>query len=323
MKTNSSLLWFCVLGLLLSSHPSGFAAEDEVETQGWRQGRDRDRDDRRGRHRAPRVVLYERPDFRGASLELELDEAVTDLRELRFPNGSRVDNKISSIHVERGAQIRIYEADMFEGEFLDLTRSVPDLTAMARAGNRSWGNAISSLRVFENRYPRQRWRDPSRQPRVIVFSRENFQGQAFEIYPGESLDDLGRERFDDGVDLNKEIASIRVVGPIKLRLYADKRLRGESVEITSDVADLDRVRRANPRKDWKNYAKSLQVEWVGSQPRFEPEPADDIEGPTPAPSPAPGPRPPGQDPRDVIRPDDPRKPSSGDKDADDKKAGEF
>lgn len=311
MKTKAPL-FLCLAGLLMSASMTASGADDDVQAEGWRRDRDR------GPQRAPSIIIFERANFRGASLEIEIDGLIPDLRELRYPNGSRVNNKISSIQIGRGAQVRIYESDDFAGEFLDLTRSVDNLASMARAGGRNWGNAISSLRVVENRYPRQRWRDPSRQPRVIVFSRKDFQGQAFEIYPGESFDNLSREHFDNGADLNAEISSIRIVGPVRLRLHEEKRFRGEKVEITSDVADLNRLRRADPRKDWNDKASSLSVEWIGPAPRFDAEPDDDTAAPTPAPSPAPG-----RDPRDVIKPPSDRKPKPGDAKPGSKPAGEL
>jgi hypothetical protein len=144
-------------------------------------------------------------------------------------------------------------------------------------------------------------------PRVIVFSRKNFQGQAFEIYPGESLDNLNEERFDDGEDLNAEISSVRIVGPVRLRLHDDKRFRGESVEITSDIADLNQLRRADRRKDWNDKASSLAVEWIGQAPQFEPEAPEDSSPPPRS----------GPDPRDVLRPGKdkpkPADPKSGNK----------
>jgi hypothetical protein len=224
---------------------------------------------RRGHDGPPMITLYERPNFGGASLEVQLDEAIIDLSLLRFPNGSRVDDKVSSIHIDRGAQVRIYTNDKFRGEFLELTRSVENLSQMARAGGQTWNDVISSLRVFERRHGRRSERDPSRTPRIIVFSRKQYGGEAFEIFPGESLDNLNRDRFEGGEDLNDEISSIRVVGPVKVRLYFDTKLRGESVEVTADTSDLSNLRRVEPGKNWNDKASSLVVEWVGPPRKLE------------------------------------------------------
>jgi hypothetical protein len=261
MKTLRPLV-SCLAVLLSVAATAGTAANGE----GWRR-------DRRGG--PPIVTLYERPNFGGASLEVQLDETILDFSLLRFPNGSRVDNKVSSIHLERGTQMRIYADDNFRGEFLELTRSVENLDTMSRAGGQTWNDAISSLRVYERRHGRQYERDPSRTPRIIVFARKDFGGEAFEIFPGESLDNLNREHFESGTDLNDEISSIRVVGPLKVRLHADTKLRGETIEITADTSDMNNLRRGGGRKDWNDEASSLVVEWVGPPRKLDLAPEDD------------------------------------------------
>lgn len=242
------------------------AADDEDEVSAERH-----------RGRGPRVIVYERPGFGGAFLEVELDSEVLDLSMMRFPNGSRVNDKISSIEISRGAQVKIYADDGFGGEFLELARSVENLAELARAGGQNWNDAISSFRVFESRHGRPRGRDPSRTPRIIVFSRDDYHGEAFEIFPGEKLDNLNRERFDSGTDLNDEISSIRVVGSLRVRLYFDTRYGGEYIDITADTSDLERLRRTDPRKNWNDKASSLVVEWVGPPRKLDDEPGDDID----------------------------------------------
>jgi hypothetical protein len=177
----------------------------------------------RGRRGPPRVTLYERPNFGGASLEVQLDETILDLSQMRFPNGGRVDDKVSSIHVSRGAQVRIYVNDNFRGEFLELTRSVENLSTLSRAGGQNWNDAISSLRVHERRHGRRYERDPSRTPRVIVFSRKDFGGEAFEIFPGESLDNLNREHFEGFHPFGSSVRSS--CGCISIRSCAVRTLR--------------------------------------------------------------------------------------------------
>ncbi len=230
---------------------------------------------RRGRPGQPRVILFERPHFGGASIELELGAEVPYVRDLRFPDGGRVENRVSSVQIERGAQVKVYADDSFFGEYLELTRSVPDLAVLSRAGGQNWNNAISSLRIYESRPGGLRARDPSRIPRVIVFSHKNFRGEAFEIFPGERLDNLNHEHFESGRDLNDEISSIRVVGPLRLRLYYDKKFGGEYIDFSGDVEDLNRVHRANPKFDWNGKASSLTVEWMGPPQPIEPDRDDE------------------------------------------------
>lgn len=232
-------------------------------------------DSHHGHHGPPIITLYERPNFSGASLEVQLDEAILDLSTLRFPNGARIDNKVSSIEIERGAQVRIYAGDNFHGEYLELTRSVENLGTMSRAAAQTWNDAISSLRVYERRHGRRYERDPSRTPRIIVFSRKDFGGEAYEIFPGENLDNLNHENFESGIDLNDEISSIRVVGPMKVRLFFETKNRGEFIDITADTSDLSNLRRNDARKEWNDKASSLVVEWVGPPRKLDLAPEEE------------------------------------------------
>lgn len=209
------------------------------------------------------MILYERPNFQGDSFELEIGAVLTNLSNLRFPNGSRINDRVSSIYVGRGAAIKFYVDPEFRGEFLELGRSVENLTDLRRAGGTTWNDAISSVRVSEGRRGGGRDRDPGKEPRVILFRHTNYGGEAVEVFPGDKLTNLGHETFEGGGGLNDEISSVRVVGPVRLRLYPDAKFRGVSIDITEDTADLSRRPRAEERGNWNDRASSLEVEWVG------------------------------------------------------------
>ena len=66
-----------------------------------------------------------------------------------FENGSSLNDQISSIRVEGGAEVYVYENSRFRGQVLRLTESVRDLTGRLLPDNpaASWNDRISSFRV--------------------------------------------------------------------------------------------------------------------------------------------------------------------------------
>lgn len=96
----------------------------------------------------PRVIIYEDADFRGGALVLYPGERLADLRRLQFDNGKRVNDRISSVRVEGGASILLFDDYDFQGQVLRTTsdirnfayRPMPDL-------NLPWNDRVSSLMV--------------------------------------------------------------------------------------------------------------------------------------------------------------------------------
>ena len=119
--------------------------------------RDRDRDDRR----EPRVIVYQDADYRGDSRVLFPGDSLENLRNFTFEGGSRIDDRISSIRVEGGAEIYVYADPRFSGAVMRLTDDVRDLTGRLLHGSvsTSWNDRISSLRV-EVRRRDERREDP-------------------------------------------------------------------------------------------------------------------------------------------------------------------
>lgn len=100
----------------------------------------------------PRVVLYEDANFRGGSLVLYPGERLPDLRQARFSNGKRVNDRISSVRIEGGAGILLYDDFDFDGQVIRVTddvrnfahRYMPDIAV-------AWNDRISSLTVIGER----------------------------------------------------------------------------------------------------------------------------------------------------------------------------
>lgn len=122
---------------------------------GQAQPRDRDRDRGRDRdhERGPRVIVYEDADYRGDRLVLYPGDSLENLSGLTFENGGRLNDRISSIRVEGGAEIYVHADARFRGAVMRLTENARDLTGRLLPGSMSasWNDRISSLRVEARR----------------------------------------------------------------------------------------------------------------------------------------------------------------------------
>lgn len=122
-----------------------------VATAGQAQPRDRDND--RGRDRArergPRVIVYQDADYEGDSLVIYPGESLDNLSGRTFAGGGRLNDRISSIRIEGGAEVYVHTDARFRGMVMRLAESARDLTGRLLPGSvsASWNDRISSLRV--------------------------------------------------------------------------------------------------------------------------------------------------------------------------------
>ncbi|MES1168123.1 MAG: hypothetical protein ABUL61_03025, partial [Oleiharenicola lentus] len=110
------------------------------------QAEHRDTDRRRD---GPRVIIYQHAGFSGDALVLYPGDAIDNMSGQTFENGAKLNDGISSIRVEGGAEVYAYENSRFRGEALRLTENVRDLTGRPVAGavGVSWNDRISSIKV--------------------------------------------------------------------------------------------------------------------------------------------------------------------------------
>jgi len=116
-----------------------------------------------GRREGARVILYQHAGFRGDSLVLYPGDSIDNMAGRTFENGAKLNDSISSIWVEGGAEVYAYENSRYRGEALRLTENVRDLSGRLVAGSVSvsWNDRISSIKVERTR-GRDRDREPSR-----------------------------------------------------------------------------------------------------------------------------------------------------------------
>lgn len=101
------------------------------------------RDHRGGPRRLPTVTLYEHADFRGASLTLTIGQDLPNLDWARFDNGSRINDRISSIRIEGPVELVAFEHAGFGGRVLATGHDIRNLDWIQGR----WNDVISSLRV--------------------------------------------------------------------------------------------------------------------------------------------------------------------------------
>jgi hypothetical protein len=144
--------------------------------------RDHDRGRDRDRERGPRVIIYEDAEYRGDRLVLYPGDSLENLSGLTFENGGRLNDRISSLRVEGGAEVSVHADARFRGAVMRLTENTRDLTGRLLPGSvsTSWNDRISSLRVEVRRRD-----EPKADPDIII-------KRAF-------LDLLGREPDPSGV----------------------------------------------------------------------------------------------------------------------------
>jgi hypothetical protein len=144
---------FPVLAVLMAV-VTGFAQpRDRRDDRGY----DHDRDDRRG----PRVIVYQDADYRGDRRVFYPGDSIENLSGLTFESGGRINDRISSIRIEGGAEIYVYADPRFSGHVMRLTDDARDLTGRLLPGSvsTSWNDRISSLRI-EVRRRDERREDP-------------------------------------------------------------------------------------------------------------------------------------------------------------------
>jgi hypothetical protein len=115
-----------------------------ILTSAWASHRDDDRRDE------PRVILYEHADYQGDSLVLYPGDSLDNFSGQHYENGTALNDSVSSIRVEGGAQVIVYENARFRGATMRLTENVRDLTGRLMPDNNnrvSWNDRASSIRV--------------------------------------------------------------------------------------------------------------------------------------------------------------------------------
>lgn len=116
-------------------------------------------------------------------------------------------------------------------------------------------------------------RDREHGPRVILYEKANFGGDALVVYPGDALENLARVNPDGGRSFNDRISSIRVEGGAEVYVYADAEFRGAAMRLVESARDLTgRLLPGSVSASWNDRISSLRVEVRRrDEPRVEPD----------------------------------------------------
>jgi hypothetical protein len=235
----------------------------------------------------PRIILFERPNFRGDSIELRAGDSLENLGHMRYPSGRKANDSASSILIEEGASVTVFTAARFEGESLRLNRSVENLADLQVSSSETWNDAISSVRSELSRGGPVRGRG-GREPRAILYRDPHYRGDSIEVFPGDNFDNLSRISFDGGRNANDAVSSIRIVGGVRLIVFAAAGYGMDSFEVTEDIDDLSKLPQGvSGRGTWDNSISSLRVErgshgdgaWSGNRPGGQRPPPRSMEEP--------------------------------------------
>lgn len=207
-----------------------------------------------------RVILYSDADFRGSSLVLKAGEEVRDFALRTYDDGVQANDSVSSIRIEGDVAIELYSNAAFRGGTLVLKDSLANLDDIpGPSRKRNWNDILSSVIVLEDREHRRRRVSPGaavaerETARVELFTNANYQGPSIVVEVDNRLPDLSRLRFPER-NFNDRVSSIRVVGRVRLLVYQHTDYRGEPMEITASVPNLDHF------PGWNDSISSLRTE---------------------------------------------------------------
>ncbi|HEY8995719.1 MAG TPA: peptidase inhibitor family I36 protein [Lacunisphaera sp.] len=96
--------------------------------------------------------------------------------------------------------------------------------------------------------------------RVIVYQHANFGGDVLVLYPGDEIENMSGQTFENGAKLNDSISSIRVEGNVEVFVYENARYRGDALRLTENARDLTgRPVKGSVSVNWNDRISSLRV----------------------------------------------------------------
>ncbi len=215
-----------LLGLLSAPLVAQAQPRDRERDHGW----DRDRE------RGPRVIIYEDAEYRGDRLVLYPGDTLENLSGLTFQNGVGLNDRISSIRVEGGAEVYVHADARFRGAVMRLAENTRDLTGRLLPGSvsTSWNDRISSLRVEVRRRD-----EPKTDPDTII-------KRAYLDLLGREPDPAGVRNYrslsiDQGWTETMVRANIRRGDEFR-REGADRIIRRAYLDVLGRVVDPDGLR---------------------------------------------------------------------------------
>jgi hypothetical protein len=201
-----------------------------------------------------RIILYEHANFRGDSLVIYPGDEIRNLGSGRFEGGKRINDQISSIRFEGGAELYVFEHANFGGHVMRVTESIRNLADRPTPEGRiTWNDHISSLRV--DRAPR-RGGDRPVNPDAVV-------RRAYEDLFGRAPDTEGL-RYHRGLVIDQGWTEAM----LRDHLKRSEEYRGPGIDRIINRAYEDLFRRPPDPSGLRTYRRLLlEEEWTEQQLR--------------------------------------------------------
>lgn len=106
-------------------------------------------------------------------------------------------------------------------------------------------------------------------PRVILYEHADFRGGSITLEPGQLLENLTRQRFSNGQEMNDRISSFRIEGDAELIVFHDAGFRGGTDRFTHSIANLN-----DSAPGWNDAISSVRVEIARGGRRHAPDRPD-------------------------------------------------
>lgn len=115
---------------------------------------------------------------------------------------------------------------------------------------------LVSTALADNPYDRRR-----EGARVLVFQHAGFGGDVLVLYPGDTIENMSGQTFENGAKLNDAISSIRVEGNAEVYVYENARFQGDALRLTESARDLTgRPVKGSVSVSWNDRISSIRVE---------------------------------------------------------------
>lgn len=168
------------------------------------------------------VTLYRHADFQRPSVQIT-DRVVDDFNNLRFANGTPLNDEVSSVKVHFDG-FSLFEHAYGEGDSIFAVDDVPSLSALSINLNDQASSALLHGKVVA----------------LTLYSEAHFQGPWAQVTDRRG-DNFKYITFSDGSRLNDRVSSVKVHYD-GVMLFEDTEYQGRSYFAASDVASLNSLR---------------------------------------------------------------------------------
>lgn len=179
------------------------------------------------------AVVYDNSDYNGLMFPLKVGEYSN------LSKQSWLNDKITSVKINQGYQLIVYEHGDFKGKNTKITESQANLKSL------KWNDKISSIQV--ERLSKESMVENENElidGNVYVYVESYFAGK-YKAYNATKVNKL--------VEFNDQFSSIRVNNDYQVTIYEHSDFKGKNVTITESLANLKMIK-------WNDKVSSLIVE---------------------------------------------------------------